>query len=177
MHFTPLPLEGAYTIMSEPLRDERGSFSRTWDSDEFESRGLASAWTQTSLSWNRERDTLRGLHYQVPPHEEVKLVTCVHGSIWDVIVDLRPESPTYRKWHGVELSSDDSMSVYVPRRFAHGYQTLEPDSVVLYQITAAYRREASRGLRWDDPALQIEWPNVTARIISIRDTTHPLLDR
>jgi dTDP-4-dehydrorhamnose 3,5-epimerase len=175
VEFEVLPLAGAYRITFEPQLDERGFFARIWDSKEFAARGLNSNLAQSSLSHNLHRGTVRGLHYQVAPHEEAKLVTCVRGSIWDVIVDLRPDSPTYRRWHAVELSDASVTSVFVPEQFAHGYQTLEDDSLVLYEITVPYHPKASRGLRWDDPALQIAWPVVDARIISLRDKRHPLL--
>jgi dTDP-4-dehydrorhamnose 3,5-epimerase len=177
MEFTALPLDGAFAVTSDEHRDDRGTFTRIWDAGEFEQRGLKSSVAESSASWNPHRGTLRGLHYQIAPYEEAKVVTCLRGSIWDVIVDLRPDSATYRRWHAIELSGASLVSVYVPEHFAHGYQTLENGSLVLYEITAPYHPEASRGLRWDDPALKIAWPFASERIISNRDKTHPLLDR
>jgi dTDP-4-dehydrorhamnose 3,5-epimerase len=176
MDLVALPLAGAYAVTSARHEDERGVFSRIWDSGEFAAGGLHSEISQSSVSLSPRRGTLRGLHYQVAPHEEAKLVTCLRGSIWDVMVDLRPDSPTYRHWHAMEVSSENLVSVYVPQHFAHGYQTLEDDSLVLYEITAPYHAEASRGLRWDDPVLDIPWPETKERVISARDRSHPLLE-
>jgi dTDP-4-dehydrorhamnose 3,5-epimerase len=170
--FTALPLEGAYQVTSEDHRDERGSFSRIWDSNEFARHGLASALAQSSLSWNPRRGTLRGLHYQVAPHEEAKLVSCLRGSIWDVIVDLRRDSSTFSQWHGQQLDGDSLSALYVPKGFAHGFLTLADDVLVLYQIAEAYDPKSARGVRWDDPAFNIEWP-ASPTLISGRDRSYP----
>lgn len=157
---------------------------RTWTSEdrslgstarrkEFEDHGLACEFVQTSVSHNAVAGTLRGLHFQAPPHEEDKLVTCVRGSLFDVLLDLRRDSPTFRSWFGVELSAGNGRSVFVPAGLAHGFQTLEDETTVLYNISAYYRPEAARGVRWDDPAFGIEWPPAETRVISERDRSFP----
>ncbi len=176
MRFSKLPLAGAYRIDIDPAEDQRGFFARIWSARELADHGLNPGLAESSLSFNPRKGTLRGLHYQDPPHVEAKLVTCLRGELWDVMVDLRPESTTYRQWHAVRLSARDLASVYVPEQFAHGFQTLEADTLVLYQIAGAYHPEAARGIRWDDPALRIDWPPETERIISDRDQAYPLLD-
>ena len=158
MRFDPLPLRGAYVVTREPHDDERGSFARIWSSAEFAEHGLAATILECSLSVTPRRRTLRGLHYQLPPHEEAKYVTCVQGSLWDVIVDLRNDSPTYRRWHGMKLSADGRAALYVPEGFAHGFLTLSDDVVVLYQMSAPNEADAATGIRWDDPAFAIDWP-------------------
>jgi dTDP-4-dehydrorhamnose 3,5-epimerase len=134
---------------------------------------LACEFVQTSVSHNAVAGTLRGLHFQAPPHEEDKLVTCVRGSLFDVLLDLRRDSPTFRSWFGVELSAGNGRSVFVPAGLAHGFQTLEDETTVLYNISAYYRPEAARGVRWDDPAFGIEWPPAETRVISERDRSFP----
>jgi dTDP-4-dehydrorhamnose 3,5-epimerase len=176
VQFSKLPLAGAYRIDIDPAEDHRGFFARIWSAREFTDHGLNPELLESSLSFNIRKGTLRGLHFQDPPYEEAKLVTCLRGAIWDVMVDLRPASMTYRHWHAVRLSARDLSSVYVPEQFAHGFQTLEADSLVLYQIAGAYHPEAARGIRWDDPALRIDWPLEKERIISDRDQAYPLLD-
>ena len=156
----------------EGHEDERGTFSRIWSSDEFAAHGLASRLSECSVSSTPRRGTLRGMHYQVAPHEEAKLVVCVAGSIWDAIVDLRPGSPTYRRWHGVRLEADQSTAIYVPEGVAHGFITLTDDVLVLYQISVPYAPESARGVRWDDPAFAIEWPE-TPVLIGPRDRSFP----
>lgn len=159
LSFNPLPLAGAYVIQGRRHEDERGWFARSWCSSELEAQGLVSEMVQSSLSQNRRAGTLRGLHYQAHPHEEAKLVTCVQGRIWDVVVDLRPESPTFKAWHGMELDARIGAAIYVPEGFAHGFLTLAHESVVLYQISKAYNATAARGIRWDDPIIGIQWPS------------------
>jgi dTDP-4-dehydrorhamnose 3,5-epimerase len=162
----------------DPISDERGWFARTFDVEEFRARGLEHAVIQCNASYNHRRDTLRGLHFQQEPHGEVKLVRCVRGSIFDVAVDLRPESPTYCHWFGTELSPDNGRALYIPQGFAHGFQTTAEGSEVLYQMSSCYVPEAARGVRWDDPAFGIEWPPPRGeRIISQRDATFPDLVR
>jgi len=172
MRFEPLPLGGAYVVMREPHADERGSFARMWSSTEFAEHGLAATIVECSLSITPRRGTLRGLHYQRPPHQETKYVTCVQGSIWDVIVDLRHDSPTFRRWHGIQLSGEELAAVYVPEGFAHGFLTLSDDVVVLYQMSAPHVADAATGIRWDDPAFAIEWPE-RPLLIGERDQSFP----
>lgn len=167
-------LPGALVIDPERIEDERGFFARTWCREEFERRGLKNGIAQCSVSFNRRRGTVRGVHYQAAPHEEVKLVRCTRGAIFDVIVDLRAGSPTYRRWFGVELNDENRLLLYVPEGFAHGFQTLVDNAEVFYQITPEYAPQAARGVRWDDPALGIHWP-LEATVISARDRAYALL--
>jgi dTDP-4-dehydrorhamnose 3,5-epimerase len=169
MIFRETPIAGAYVIELEPHVDERGSFARTFDASEFAARGLDTRVVQCNTSANVRAGTLRGLHYQLPPHAESKLVRCVRGSIYDVIVDLRPDSQTYCDWHGVELSASNLRTLFVPVGLAHGFQTLEDDTEVLYQMSEEYSAAHARGVRWDDPLFAIEWPPVAERTISNRD--------
>jgi dTDP-4-dehydrorhamnose 3,5-epimerase len=158
----------------ERLDDERGFFARTFCRDEFAAHGLDPRVAQCSVSYNRHAGTLRGLHYQVAPHEEAKLVRCVHGRVHDVIVDLRRDSPSHHRWYSVTLDAAQRQALYVPAGFAHGFLTLTEDAELLYQMTVSFHADAARGIRWDDPVLAIEWPSVPA-IVSERDRTHPLL--
>ena len=173
MKFTPTALPGAYIVELEPVRDERGFFARSWDAEEFRRHGLAPHLSQCSVSWNDKAGTLRGMHYQAAPHGEAKLVRCTRGAIHDVIVDLRPESGTYTRWFGVELSADNRTALYIPEGLAHGFQTLRGDSEVFYQISVPYHAPSSRGVRWDDPAFGIQWPATPQRILSQRDRAYP----
>ena len=169
MIFKEAKLQGAYIIQVEPFEDHRGSFARTFCREEFETRGLNSAVAQCNVSHNRRKGTVRGMHYQIAPHAEAKLVTCIVGSIYDVIVDLRPHSITYCQWIAVELSARHPRKLlYIPEGFAHGFQTLEDDTEVFYQMSQAYVPEAARGARWNDPAFAIRWPD-GPRTISVRD--------
>ena len=172
MKFTETVLKGAFVIDLQLMEDERGFFARSWCRDEFEAHGLNSNLAQCSLSYNQKRGTLRGLHYQAKPYEEAKVVWCIAGSIYDVIVDLRPKSESYKKWTGVELKAADRKMLYVPEGFAHGFQTLEDNTEVLYQISEPYQPDSSRGLRWNDPAFQFRWP-LPERIMSARDQAFP----
>jgi dTDP-4-dehydrorhamnose 3,5-epimerase len=177
MRFVETPLPGAWVIELEELSDERGWFARTFDAEEFRARGLNPDVVQCNASFNRRAGTLRGMHYQVAPHGESKLVRCVRGAIFDVAVDLRPDSPTYRGWHGVELSAENRRAFYIPAGLAHGFQTLTDDCKVLYQMGNPYVPEAARGVRWDDPALGIEWPEQDGeRIISEKDRAYASLE-
>lgn len=177
MRFSATPLPGAWVVDLDLIGDSRGWFARTFDMQEFARRGLEAAVVQCNASYNAHRGTLRGLHYQADPHGEPKLVRCVRGAIYDVGVDLRPESPAYRRWHAVELSADNRRSLYLPSGVAHGFQTLTDDVEVLYQMGSTYVPEAARGVRWDDPAFAIEWPTVEGeRIISDRDRAYPDFD-
>ena len=152
--------------------DERGFFARTFSREEFASAGLDDTIAQCSISFNAKPGTLRGLHYQAPPHAESKLVRCTQGAIYDVIVDLRPESPTFCEWIGVELSAANRVGIFVPKGMAHGFQTLTAAAEVLYQISESYQPDAARGVRWDDPRFGIDWPRAE-RIISARDKAYP----
>jgi dTDP-4-dehydrorhamnose 3,5-epimerase len=174
MRFIETPLSGAWVIELDVLGDERGWFARTFDADDFARRGLNPTVVQRNASFNARRDTLRGMHYQAQPHGESKLVRCVRGAIFDVAVDVREDSPTYCRWHGVALSPDSQRAFYIPAGLAHGFQTLTDGSEVDYQMGHAYVPEAARGVRWDDPAFAIEWPDTGAeRIVSERDASYP----
>lgn len=172
MIFEEAPLPGAWVVRLEAHHDERGSFARTFAADEFERRGLDPRVAQCSVSFNPRRGTLRGLHYQADPHGECKLIRCTRGGVYDVLVDLRPGSPTYCGWFGVELTPTGGTMVYAPVGVAHGLLTLADDSEVSYQISAPYVPEAARGVRWDDPVFGIDWP-ADVEVISERDRTYP----
>ncbi len=174
MIFSSLPIEGAWLVKPEPHADERGFFARVWCTHEFADHGLSSAFVQTSISFNDVAGTLRGLHYQAEPHGEVKLVRCTAGAIFDVVVDMRPESPTYLEWRGETLSAQNHHALYIPKGCAHGFITLEDRSEVLYDISEFHNPEAARGVRWNDPALAISWPAKPVRI-SARDAEYKLL--
>lgn len=176
MRFTETPLAGAFVIELELLRDDRGFFARTFDVEEFRRHGLEPAVVQCNTSFNERAGTLRGLHYQADPDGECKLVRCTGGAIYDVIVDLRQDSETYCRWFAVELSADKARQLYVPRGMAHGFQTLVDDSEVAYQMSHVHVPEQARGVRWDDPAFGIEWPEAE-RTISDRDGTYPDFQR
>lgn len=169
MRFVPTPIPGAFVIELEPIVDERGFFARSWCATEFAAHGLNPRLVQCSVSFNKRRGTLRGMHYQVKPHEEAKLVRCTMGAIYDVLVDLRPASAGYRKWFAVELSVANRRMVYCPEGVAHGFQTLTDDAEVFYQMSELHHPESARGLRWDDPAFGIEWPFAETRNISPAD--------
>lgn len=158
MKFQETKLKGAYTIALEPIRDHRGFFSRTFCANEFAAHNLKPAIAQCNLSFNYSKGTLRGMHYQLPPATETKFIRCTRGAIYDVIVDMRPDSPTYLQHIGVELSADNRLALYVPEMFAHGYQALTDESEVIYQVSEFYTPNQERGLRYDDPALGINWP-------------------
>jgi len=162
-------------IHLEPKSDERGFFARAWCEEELAAHGLETRVAQASISYNRCRGTLRGLHYRVGPHAEAKVVRCIRGAMYDVIVDLRPTSASHLQWFGVTLTSDNRESVYIPEGCAHGFQTLEDDTEVLYLMSKLHEPEAERGLRWDDGAIAILWPHVETRIMSEKDRNWPLL--
>lgn len=168
-HETKLP--GVVEIRIEPKADERGFFARTWCQKEFETQGLNPRLVQCSLSFNLRKGTLRGIHYQVAPFAEAKLVRCTRGSVYDVIVDLRAQSPTFKNWVAVVLTSESRNMVYVPEGCAHGFLTLEDETEVFYQMSQFYDAESARGVRWDDPAFRIAWPEKVA-VISERDRTY-----
>lgn len=172
MKFHPLAVEGAWIVEMEPHSDERGWFARAFCATEFEARGLETRWVQANMSRSRHALTLRGMHWQRPPLEEVKLVRCARGRLWDVVADLRPDSPTFRRWAAVELDSERLRWVYVPRGCAHGFLTLEDDSEAFYLVSAFYAPESEMGLRWDDPFLSIEWPRAPL-VVSEKDRNWP----
>jgi dTDP-4-dehydrorhamnose 3,5-epimerase len=174
MIFTETALPGAFLIRPERHEDERGYFARTWCAREFLERGLEPRLVQCSHSHNARKGTIRGLHYQVPPMEETKLIRCTAGSLFDVIVDLRPGSATFLRWTSAELTPENGLMLYVPRGFAHGFETLADDTDVSYQMSEFYAPEHQRGLRWNDPAIGISWP-LPAAAISDRDRTLPEL--
>ena len=174
MRFTETPLADAYVIEPELAADERGTFGRSWCAAEFAEHGLSDALAQCNISTNRTRGTLRGLHYQADPYGEAKLVRCTRGAIFDVIVDLRAGSPSFGKWFAAELSADNHKMMFAPKGFAHGFQTLTGDTEVFYQMSEAYRPELARGIRFDDPAIGIDWP-VENPIVGARDRALPLL--
>lgn len=175
MIFTPVPLPGAYVIDLEPYYDTRGFFSRSWDQREFSERGLSASVEQSNISYNRKRGTLRGLHYQLAPYSEVKLVRCTRGAIWDIIVDMRPDSPAYRQSFGIKLTHLNRSVLYVPEGFAHGLITLSAYTEVFYQVSRVYTPEAERGVRWNDPVLKIEWP-IPVEVVSDKDANWPDLE-
>jgi dTDP-4-dehydrorhamnose 3,5-epimerase len=168
MIFTETQIKGVYLIEPELIPDDRGFFARSFCKDEFQQLGLETDIVQCNISYNKKKGTLRGMHYQIPPFEEAKIVSCTKGSIYDVVVDLRKDSPTYLHWHAEELSSDSFRMLYIPKGCAHGFQTLEDNCIVYYQMGEYYYPECARGVRWNDPALGIVWP-VPAGIISVKD--------
>ena len=172
MRFTPTPLNGAFVIDPDRIPDERGFFARTWCRDEFQEHGLDTRIVQCNTSYNRRKGTLRGMHYQIAPFEEIKLVRCTRGSIYDVIIDLRRASPTYMRHFGINLKATEGTMLYIPEGFAHGFMTLEDDTEVFYQMSQYYDASSARGVRWDDPAFGIRWPG-DALVISDRDRNHP----
>lgn len=173
MIFIETKLKGAYIIEPERLEDTRGFFARAWCKKEFEAHGLNSGLVQCNISFNKKRGTLRGMHYQASPYEEIKLVRCTMGMIYDVIIDLRPNSETYLGWIGVELTGDNRKMLYIPGGFSHGYQTLESNTEVFYQVSQFYSPESERGVRWDDPAFGIKWPEIENIIVSEKDRGWP----
>jgi dTDP-4-dehydrorhamnose 3,5-epimerase len=176
MQFEPLIVSGSFAVRPEPVLDERGGFARVFNASDFAARGLVSHFVQHSVSFNTRRGTVRGLHFQIAPFAETKLVRCIRGAVFDVIVDLRPKSPTFRHWCSVELLAIRRDAVYVPEGCAHGFQTLADDCELEYLITPEYVPSATRGVRWDDALLAINWPIWTNITISERDRTLPSVD-
>ena len=172
MRFVPTPIAGVVRIEAEPHVDDRGLFARLYCPEEFAAAGIDFAPAQTSLSRNPTSGTLRGMHFQAAPHAETKLVRVTRGRVFDVAVDLRPDSPTYRQWTGAELSAENLVGLYIGEGIAHGFLTLEPDTDVVYQIAPAYRPGHDAGVRWDDPAFGIAWPMAPV-LISARDAGYP----
>ena len=172
MIFRETALNGAFVIEPERKEDERGFFARTWCAEEFALHGLNARLVQCSLSYNKKKGTLRGMHYQVKPFEETKLVRCTRGAIFDVIIDLRPGSATYTKYVAVSLSESNRHMLYIPEGMAHGFQTMEDNTEVFYQMSQVFHPESARGVRWDDSSFAIQWPPAE-RIISQRDQQYP----
>jgi dTDP-4-dehydrorhamnose 3,5-epimerase len=172
MIFTEAAIPGAYVIDPERLEDERGFFARTWCQREFKTQGLIPELAQCNISYNHRKGTLRGMHYQVVPHAEIRLVRCTAGAIYDVIVDIRPESKTFKRWFSIELTADNRRLLYIPEGLAHGFLTLRSDTEVFYQMSEFYSPESARGVRWDDPAFGIKWPE-KIQVISERDRGYP----
>lgn len=172
MIFTETILKGAFVIDLEPVRDERGMFARTWCQKEFEVQGINVTWVQNNISVNTRKGTLRGMHYQIAPHEEVKLVRCTTGAIYDVIVDLRPASPTYCQHVGMVLSAENRRLLYIPQKFAHGFLTLQDQTEVFYHMSEFHTPGFARGFRWDDSTFHIEWPEAI-NAMSEKDRSWP----
>jgi len=168
VNFSPTPLTGAFIIESKKLEDERGFFLRSWDANEFSKSGLNPNLAQCNTSYTKIKGTIRGLHYQISPHEESKLIWCIKGEIFDVIVDLRPESKTFKKWFSIQLTSDNYKMLYVPEGFANGFQSLKDEVKIFYQNSQYYASESERGIRWNDPTFNINWP-LKPTLISKKD--------
>jgi len=175
MRFIETPLKGAMIIELQLKEDERGFFARSWCRDEFHDQGLNTDLVQCNVSFNLMKGTIRGMHYQAEPYPESKVVRCTMGSVYDVIIDLRPDSTTFKNWFGIELSAGNRKALYVPFGFAHGFQTLEDNSELLYQMSEFFHPELARGVRWNDPAFGIQWPH-RAGMISSRDQQYPDFD-
>jgi dTDP-4-dehydrorhamnose 3,5-epimerase len=175
MKFTPTPLKDAYVIDLEKRGDDRGFFARFFCRDEFREQGLKEQFVQVNNSFSKDKGTLRGMHYQLAPHCETKVVRCLTGALYDVIIDLRPESPTFKQHFGVELTAENRTMLYVPDGFAHGFLTLKEDTESLYLVTEFFAPEAERAIRWNDPTFGIEWP-ATPEIVSNKDQNHPDFD-
>lgn len=173
MTFTKTQIPGLVLVDLVRFEDERGFFARAWSSQEFAEQGLASEFTQVNISSNARKGTIRGLHYQKAPHEDAKFVRCIRGALFDVAIDLRPESPTYLQWAGFELSADSRRAIHVPAGCAHGIQALEDDTEMLYMVSASYNAAAEGGIRWDDPLFNVQWPDVGPKTISAKDRSWP----
>ena len=174
MIFSETNLKGAFIIKIEKLKDQRGFFARTFEKKQFRKHGLDTQLLQGNISFNKQKGTIRGMHYQIKPFEENKLVRCTRGKIFDVIIDLRPKSKTYRNWFGVDLTAENYKMVYVPKGFAHGFQTLKNDTEVFYQMSDNYNPESARGIRWNDKTIRIYWPLMPTKI-SKKDLSYNLL--
>lgn len=175
MKFTPTPIQGAFLVDIEPRGDERGMFARTFCEREFSAQGLETVFVQANASFSADRGTLRGMHYQLAPVQEVKLIRCVRGALWDVILDLRPESPSFGQWFGADLTQDNRRAMYVPKGAAHGFITLEDATEAAYMVTSPYSPDLERGVRWDDSRFGIQWP-LAPTVVSDRDKSHPDFD-
>ena len=172
MIFSETSLNGLYIIDLLRLEDERGYFARSWCQREFAEHGLNSQLVQCNISFNRRRGTLRGMHYQTAPYEEAKLVRCTQGALYDVVIDLRPVSQTFKRWFAVELTSENQRALYIPEGFAHGFQTLIDNTEVFYHMSEFYHPESAKGIRWNDSEFGIEWP-IDALVISEKDNSYP----
>jgi len=175
LKFTETQLKGAYIIEPELIRDERGFFARSWCQKEFTERGLNTNLVQCNISFNLKKGTLRGMHYQAKPYEEAKLVRCTMGAIYDVIIDIRPESPTFKQWVAVELTAENRKMLYIPEGMAHGFQTLVDNTEVFYQMSEFYQAESASGVRWNDPAFNVEWLIKQDLVISKKDQSYSFL--
>jgi len=173
MKLTETNLPGVYLIEPRRIVDERGFFAPSFSAKEFAARGMASVFVENNISYSRSRGTVRGLHYQAEPYGQDKLIRCTRGAIFDVAVDLRADSPTFKQWIGVELTAENRSMLYVPGDCGHGFQTLVDDTEVFYMVSEVYVPESGRGFRWDDPAIGIEWPDVGGRILIERDQAYP----
>jgi dTDP-4-dehydrorhamnose 3,5-epimerase len=176
MTFTSTPLAGAFEVRLQPFRDERGWFARFYCKKEFETIGHTKEWVQLNQSVTYDKGTIRGMHFQFPPFREIKLVRCIAGAVFDVIIDLRQGSPTFLDWHGAELSAANGNMLYIPEGFAHGFQTLEANSALIYHHTEFYTPAAEGGFRYDDPAFSIPWP-LPVSAVSERDSRHPAVEQ
>src|SRR5687767_2077839 len=175
MIFNAIPLAGSYEILLEPRSDTRGWFARFYCKDEFKSIGHTGEWVQLNHSFTTEKGALRGMHFQIKPYAEIKMVRCIAGSVYDVIVDLRKDSPTFLKWYGTELSAENKKMLYIPAGFAHGFQTLTNNCELIYHHSEYYTPQAEGGIRYDEPLISIVWPQRVTEI-SERDLSHPLLN-
>ena len=173
MIFRETELKGVYLLEPQGFQDERGLFATLFRSHEFELRNMTTQFVEHNIAFSKEAGTLRGIHYQAAPHGQAKLVRCTRGAVFDVALDLRPDSPTFKKWTGVELSADNRFMMYLPRDFGHGYQTLAPDTEVFYMVSQPYAPQSGRGVRWNDPAFSIAWPHTERRILLKRDLEYP----
>ncbi|MFQ5450567.1 MAG: dTDP-4-dehydrorhamnose 3,5-epimerase [Nitrospinaceae bacterium] len=173
MIFCKTPLADAWVIDLEKHEDERGFFARAWCRKEFEENGLDPQLVQANLSYNKIKGTLRGMHYQAAPHQEIKLMRCIRGALYDVIIDVRPQSPTYKQTFGVELTADNRKMLYVPKGFAHGFQTLADHTEAFYLVSEFYAPGSERGIRWNDPAFGIQWPRTDGMVVSEKDRNWP----
>ncbi len=176
MIFKETAVQGAFIIELNELQDERGFFARAFCADEFAAHGLETAFVQANISQSNHKHTVRGMHMQTKPHGETKLMRCTRGAVYDALIDLRPDSPTFHKWVGVELTADNHKMLYVPAGCAHGYQTLSDDAEVFYPVTAPYNADSEIGIRWDDPFFGIDWPEKTNAIVSDKDKAWPLYE-
>jgi len=171
--FKETKLQGAYLLEPEKFEDQRGFFARSFSQAEFADYGLRTQFVEAGISFNLKKHTVRGMHFQAPPHAQAKLVRCTRGAIYDVMIDLRPESPTYKQWFAQTLTAENRLMLYIPENFAHGFETLEDNSELFYQLSAGYHPPSERGVRWNDPAFAIQWPETERIIINERDRTYP----
>ena len=173
MNLLQTTLKGAFLIELEKMNDERGFFARSWSQKDFDAFNIDSRMVESNVSFNLKKGTLRGMHFQRQPNAQTKLVRCTRGAVYDVIIDLRESSETFKNWYGVELSAENHLGLYIPEGFAHGFQTLEDRSEVFYQMSSSYAPESAGGVRWNDPAFNIQWPATVERILNLRDQQYP----